>query len=155
MWFSQYLDFFAHSDSRFSNSFFLAKYYPILTNHTSMEILFIQLSDNIIYIYYKDPYDWFCGPGSQINNNNNNDDDNNNNVFIWYYNSKSIILLFVAFKRFHFQMLYCQAFILVEKCMGIPKVLFSWQQLVYKCFSLQDWKDGWCLLQSRCREELL
>ncbi len=34
------LDFFASSDSRFSNSFISAKY-------TSMEILFIQLSDDI------------------------------------------------------------------------------------------------------------
>ncbi len=36
--------FFAPSDSRFSNSCILAKYCPILTNHTSMESLFIQLS---------------------------------------------------------------------------------------------------------------
>ncbi len=41
--FSQYLDFFAPSDSRFSNSCILAKYCP---NHTSMERLFIQLSDD-------------------------------------------------------------------------------------------------------------
>uniref|UniRef100_A0A673MDG8 CUB domain-containing protein n=1 Tax=Sinocyclocheilus rhinocerous TaxID=307959 RepID=A0A673MDG8_9TELE len=35
--FSQYLDFVAPSDSRFSNSCISAKYCPILTNHTSME----------------------------------------------------------------------------------------------------------------------
>ncbi len=33
--------FFVPSDSRFSNSCISAKYCPILTNHTSMEILFI------------------------------------------------------------------------------------------------------------------
>ncbi len=39
-------------------------YYPILTNHTSMESLFIQISDDpLIKI---DPCDWFCGPGSHI-----------------------------------------------------------------------------------------
>ncbi len=48
MWFSQYLDFFAPSDSRFCIS---AKYCP--TNHTSMESLFISFR--------------FCGPGSHIN----------------------------------------------------------------------------------------
>ncbi len=37
--------FFAPSNSRFSNSCISAKYCPILTNHTSMESLFIQLSD--------------------------------------------------------------------------------------------------------------
>ncbi len=47
--------FFAPSDSRFSNSCILAKYCPILTNHTSMEIYFEKL-----------PYDRFCGPGSQM-----------------------------------------------------------------------------------------
>ncbi len=36
--------FFAPSDSRCSNSCISAKYCPILTNHTSMESLFIQLS---------------------------------------------------------------------------------------------------------------
>ncbi len=40
------LDFFA--DSRFSNSCISAKYYLIITNHASMEILFIQLP----YAYY-------------------------------------------------------------------------------------------------------
>ncbi len=35
-WFSQYLDFFAASDSRFSNSCISATYCPIITNHTSM-----------------------------------------------------------------------------------------------------------------------
>ncbi len=43
MRFSQYLDFFAPSDSRFSNSCISAKYCPILTNHASMESLFIPL----------------------------------------------------------------------------------------------------------------
>ncbi len=45
--FSQYFDFFAPSDSRFSNSCISAKYCPILTNHTSMGSLFIQLSDDV------------------------------------------------------------------------------------------------------------
>uniref|UniRef100_A0A673J2Q5 Artemin a n=1 Tax=Sinocyclocheilus rhinocerous TaxID=307959 RepID=A0A673J2Q5_9TELE len=40
------LIFFAPSDSRFSNSCISAKYCPILTNNTSMESLFIQLSDD-------------------------------------------------------------------------------------------------------------
>ncbi len=44
MEFSQYLDFFAPSDSRFSNSCISAKYCPILTNHTSTESLFIQIN---------------------------------------------------------------------------------------------------------------
>ncbi len=35
--------FFATSDSRFTNSFISAKYCPILTSHTLMESLFIQL----------------------------------------------------------------------------------------------------------------
>ncbi len=35
------------SDSRFSNSCISAKYCPILTNHTSMESLFSQLSDDV------------------------------------------------------------------------------------------------------------
>ncbi len=39
-----------------------AKYCPIITNHTSMERLFIQLLDD----NKKFPYDWFCGPASQI-----------------------------------------------------------------------------------------
>ncbi len=58
--FSIFLFFFAPLDSRFSNSCFSAKYCPILTNHTLMEILFIQ------FICIIDPYDWFCGPGSHI-----------------------------------------------------------------------------------------
>ncbi len=41
--FSKYLDCFAPSDSRFSNSCISAKYCPILTNHTSMESSFIQI----------------------------------------------------------------------------------------------------------------
>ncbi len=42
--------------------FQIFKYYPIITNHTSMESLFIQLSD-----FEKiDTYDWFCAPGSHI-----------------------------------------------------------------------------------------
>ncbi len=60
--FSIYIFFFAPLDSRFSNSCISAKYCPILTNHTSIESLFIQLPDDV-YIY---PYDWFCGPGSHI-----------------------------------------------------------------------------------------
>ncbi len=40
-------NFFAPSDSRFSNSFISAKYCPIITNHTSMERLFSQLSDYV------------------------------------------------------------------------------------------------------------
>uniref|UniRef100_A0A672RHR5 Dual specificity protein kinase Ttk-like n=1 Tax=Sinocyclocheilus grahami TaxID=75366 RepID=A0A672RHR5_SINGR len=47
-------DFFAPSDSRFSNSCISAKYCPpILTNHTSMESLFIQLSDYIYISIFK------------------------------------------------------------------------------------------------------
>ncbi len=42
--------------SRFSNSCISAKYCPIITNHTSMETLFIQLSDFT--------YDCFCAPKS-------------------------------------------------------------------------------------------
>ncbi len=48
--FFQYLDFFAPSDSRFSNSCISDKYCPILTNHTSLESLFIQISDVYISI---------------------------------------------------------------------------------------------------------
>ncbi len=36
-----------------------------------MESLFIQLADDVGYKYQFrkiDPYDWFCGPGSQIMN---------------------------------------------------------------------------------------
>ncbi len=44
--FKSNLDFFAPSDSRFSNSCISAKYCPI-TKHTSMESLFIQLSDEV------------------------------------------------------------------------------------------------------------
>ncbi len=40
-------NFFASSDSSFSNSCISAKYCQILTNHTSMEILFIQLSFDV------------------------------------------------------------------------------------------------------------
>uniref|UniRef100_A0A673JNG9 TBC1 domain family member 9 n=1 Tax=Sinocyclocheilus rhinocerous TaxID=307959 RepID=A0A673JNG9_9TELE len=61
--FSQYLDFFAPSDSRFSNSCISAKYCPILTNHTSMESLFIQMMYKSQFQKI-DHYDWFCGPGS-------------------------------------------------------------------------------------------
>ncbi len=35
------------SDTRFSNSCISAKYCPIITNHTSMEILFILLSGDV------------------------------------------------------------------------------------------------------------
>ncbi len=56
-------------DSRFSNSCISAKYCPIITNHTSMESLFIQLwwciNPNFLKKY---PYDWFCAPGSHIIN---------------------------------------------------------------------------------------
>ncbi len=39
--------------------FQIFKYCPIITNHTSMERLFI--------LYFSvDPYDWFCGPGSHM-----------------------------------------------------------------------------------------
>ncbi len=55
--------FFCTLQCRFSNSCISAKYCPILTNHTSMESLFI---DVWISISKKLPYDWFCGPGSQI-----------------------------------------------------------------------------------------
>ncbi len=48
--FLNFFDFFAPSGSRFSNSCISAKYCPILTNHTPMKILFIQLPDGkIIY----------------------------------------------------------------------------------------------------------
>uniref|UniRef100_A0A9J7Y2W2 P-type Cu(+) transporter n=1 Tax=Cyprinus carpio carpio TaxID=630221 RepID=A0A9J7Y2W2_CYPCA len=50
------MDFFAPSDSRFSNNCISIKYCPILTNHTSMESL----------IKKTDPYDWFCVQGSHI-----------------------------------------------------------------------------------------
>uniref|UniRef100_A0A673M1W9 ABPP n=1 Tax=Sinocyclocheilus rhinocerous TaxID=307959 RepID=A0A673M1W9_9TELE len=43
--------------SRYSNSCISAKYCPILTNHTSMERLFIQQKT--------DPYDWFCAPDAE------------------------------------------------------------------------------------------
>ncbi len=45
--------------------FQIYKYCPIIINHTSMEILFIQM----MYTSQSkemDPYDWFCGPGSHI-----------------------------------------------------------------------------------------
>ncbi len=43
--------------------FQIYKYCPIITNHTSMERLFIQLQ--MMYTFQKiDPYDWFCAPGS-------------------------------------------------------------------------------------------
>ncbi len=42
--FSIFRFFFAPSDSRFSNSCISAKYCPILTNHISMESLFINLN---------------------------------------------------------------------------------------------------------------
>ncbi len=45
--FKRDLDFFAPSDSRFSNSCISAKYCPVITNHTSMESFFIQLSDEV------------------------------------------------------------------------------------------------------------
>ncbi len=48
----------------------VAKYCPILTDHTSMERLFIQglLSDYVeISISKRNyTYDWFCGPGSHM-----------------------------------------------------------------------------------------
>ncbi len=44
MIFSIFRFFFAPSDYRFTNSCISAKYCPIITNHTSMERLFIQLS---------------------------------------------------------------------------------------------------------------
>ncbi len=39
------IDFFAPSDSRYSG--ISAKYCPIITNHTLMDRLFIQLSDDV------------------------------------------------------------------------------------------------------------
>ncbi len=57
--------FFAPSDSRFSNSCISAKYFPILTNHTSLESLFIQMMYK--FQFWKiDCYDCFCGPGSLV-----------------------------------------------------------------------------------------
>ncbi len=44
----QYFYFFAPSDSRYSNSCISAKYCPIITNHISMESLFIQLTRMIV-----------------------------------------------------------------------------------------------------------
>ncbi len=61
---SCYFDVFAPSDSRFSNSCISAKYCPILTNHTSMKILFRQLSGDVYILI--NHYDWFCGPGSHL-----------------------------------------------------------------------------------------
>ncbi len=61
--FTQYLDFFAPSDSRFSDSCISAKYCPIITNHTSMESFQIMYKSKFKKI---DPYDWFCGPGSHL-----------------------------------------------------------------------------------------
>ncbi len=61
---SCYFDVFAPSDSRFSNSCISAKYCPILTNHTSMKILFRQLSGDVYVLI--NHYDWFCGPGSHL-----------------------------------------------------------------------------------------
>ncbi len=61
------LDFFAPSDSRFSNSCISAKYGPILTKHT-MESLFIQLS-GVTYTYisiFQKLTLMTCGPVSQI-----------------------------------------------------------------------------------------
>ncbi len=47
--------------------FQIYKYCPIITNHTSMEILFIQLSDDVFAKFHKIySYDWFCAPGSRI-----------------------------------------------------------------------------------------
>ncbi len=45
--FSQYLDFLAPSDSIFSNSIITGKYCPIITNQTSMESVFIEISDDV------------------------------------------------------------------------------------------------------------
>ncbi len=46
--------------------FQIYKYCLIITNHTSMEILFIQLSDDVyMYISKNEHKDWICGPGSQ------------------------------------------------------------------------------------------
>ncbi len=67
--FFQYLDYFAPSDSRYSNSCISAKYCPILTNHTSMERLFIQLSNDVyisisknlrlwLVLWSRVTYDW-------------------------------------------------------------------------------------------------
>ncbi len=52
---------------RFSNSCISAKYFPILTNHTSLDGLFIQLWwCSMLNLKNYDPYDWFCGPGSHM-----------------------------------------------------------------------------------------
>ncbi len=45
--FSIFRFFFTPSDSRYVNSCISAKYCPILTNHTSMESLFVQLLDGV------------------------------------------------------------------------------------------------------------
>ncbi len=60
--FSQYLDFFAPSDSRFSNSCISDKYCPIITIHQWKAYLF-QMMYKSRKIY---TYDWFCGPGSHL-----------------------------------------------------------------------------------------
>ncbi len=58
--FSIFRFLFALSDSRFSNSCVSANYCPLLTNHTPMVSLFIQL------MYKSVKNDWFCGPGSHV-----------------------------------------------------------------------------------------
>ncbi len=59
---------FGPSDSRYSNSCISAKYYPILTNHTSMEsLLSFQVMYKSQFNFEKiDTHDRFCGPGSQL-----------------------------------------------------------------------------------------
>ncbi len=60
------LRFFAPSDSRFQIVVSQPECCP--TNHTSMESLFIQLTDEVYISIEKkiDTYDWFCGPGSHM-----------------------------------------------------------------------------------------
>ncbi len=45
--------------------FQIYKYCPIITNHTSMESLFIQMMYKSQF-HKIDPYDWFCAPGSHL-----------------------------------------------------------------------------------------
>ncbi len=56
----------ATTDSRFSNSRISAKNCPIISNHSSMETIHSAFRWCINLNKKMDPYDWVCGPGSQL-----------------------------------------------------------------------------------------
>ncbi len=101
--------------------FQIYKYCPIITNHTSMERLFIQHSDDAYISISKNyPYDWFCGPGSQMS-----DWGMLSHFILWY--SRFLFLIFFS------RVLCCHFTMLINYKFCWPKQSFNIYSTSLRC----------------------